>query len=126
MARRTKYTPERRDIIIEGVRTGLTYRLAAAGAGIHQDTITDWKAKHADFSERLLVAEAEAAQAAMDRIKTASKDDWRAAAWILEHRHPEDYGKQVVNQDINLTHTGAVKMELLGMRVPLPAPEDAE
>lgn len=100
--RRTKYTPERRDIIVDGVRNGLTYRLAAAKAGIHEDTVTDWKSKHPDFSERLLVAEAEAAQEALVRIGSASKDDWRAAAWILEHRHPNDYGKTVTENQ----HTG--------------------
>jgi hypothetical protein len=92
-------------MVIEGVRRGLTYRLAAARAGLHQDTITDWKAKHSDFSERLFVAEAEAAQEALDKIRKASDDDWRAAAWILEHRHPADFGKTVQETQ----HTGSAE-----------------
>ena len=28
--------------------------------------------------------------------KTIARD-WRAAAWILEHRHPDDYGKRVLD-----------------------------
>lgn len=100
MVRKTKYTPARRDLIIDAVRCGMTYRLAAAKAGVHQDTITDWKEKHSDFSERLLIAEADAAQEALEKIGKAANDDWRAAAWILEHRHPNDYGKTVSEQTI--------------------------
>jgi transposase-like protein len=100
VARRSKYTAERASAILGGVREGLTYRLAAAVAGISPDTLTRWKDRYPDFAARLMAVEAEAAHDALKLIRRAGHDDWRAAAWILEHRHPEDYGRQVAQLNV--------------------------
>ena len=42
------------------------------------------------------MAEAQAIQANLDTIKVASRDNWSAAAWLLERRHPEMFSKPEV------------------------------
>ena len=36
-------------------------------------------------------------------IQKAAKDNWQAAAWYLERRYPEDYGRR---EQHKLEHTG--------------------
>lgn len=102
MPRPTKYTAERAAIVEDGIERGLTFGLAAALAGISPDTLTNWRKRYADFSERVEQAEALGALANLDKVRRAGDDDWRAAAWILEHRHPHQYGKTVTENQ----HTG--------------------
>jgi hypothetical protein len=124
MARKTKYTPERVEVILGAISEGMTYRLAAAAAGISDDTLTIWKARHSDFSERLMAVEAEAALKAMKRINRAANDDWRAAAWILEHRHPEDYGKLLTRAEVVGDPNNPLVIR--SMSVPLPVSEERD
>jgi hypothetical protein len=95
--RPTKRTPTVEETIIEAVRKGLTYRLAAMSAGIAHDTLREWLKAGDEGDERFVAfsaavrkAEADGAAANLEYINTAQ--DWRARAWILEHRHPEDFG----------------------------------
>jgi transposase len=111
MARKTKYTEERAQRIIQAVEVGATYRLAAAYAGITDDTLTNWRKRYSDFSERLVAAEGRAGIRWLSRIEEAAKDDWRAAAWKLERRHPEEYGKSVQQLE------GSVEQRVTVLRV---------
>jgi transposase len=106
MARPTKYTPEVGEKLCTAVRHGLTYKLAAAYAGVHYDTLNEWRRGKPEFSDALTRAEAEGALARMLRIEKAASDgDWRAAAWIQERRYPQDYGRTVEQK---VEHSGAV------------------
>lgn len=114
MARPTKYTHERATVIIQAIEEGLTYEFAAALGGISGATLTRWCERYADFAERIGAAEARGVQKNLATIRAAASGDddrppdWRAAAWILEHRHPNQYGKTVVNNQL----TGADGKEL--------------
>jgi hypothetical protein len=107
MARPTKFTPETVEKLCTAVRQGMTYALAAAYAGIHYDTLNEWRRSKAEFSEALTRAEAEGALANLARVEQAAEaGDWRASAWLLERRYPHDYGKSV--QERRIEHSGAV------------------
>ena len=103
MAAPSKFTKTTVTKLITGVRRGLPYHLAAAAAGISEDTFYAWQrgefpasadeALKVQFSESLTRAKGEAANHLTRRIYDASREDWRAAAWILERRFPKDYGK---------------------------------
>lgn len=45
------------------------------------------------YREAVLNALADAEASAVLKISTAAKDDWRAAAWLLERAHPERWAK---------------------------------
>lgn len=92
----SKYTPDRTKRIIDAVRVGATYRLAAAYAGITDDTLTNWLHRYSEFSDAIKEAEGAAAVGWLAKIeKAATELTWQAAAWKLERRYPQEYGRTV-------------------------------
>ena len=113
MGRPTKLTPKVRDAICEGIRLGMTYKHAAMAAGITERTFYHWVERgkngdepYAQFLQALSGAEAEGIRKNLDAIQGASEKDWRAAAWLLERRHPAEYGRRE-----EVTHAGAVRFD---------------
>ncbi len=96
MPRRFAITPDRRDKLLNALRAGALYRDAAEAAGIPWSTWTDWvrnvKAGECNDDDVVaLVAAAREAYAATNvgltaSVANASQKDWRAAAWLAEHR----------------------------------------
>ncbi len=96
MAPRCAITPAKRDGMLRALRGGALYRDAAEAAGIPWRTWMDWCAAVRD--ERCtdpdvieLVTEARKAYAATNvgltaAVAKATAKDWRAAAWLAEHR----------------------------------------
>lgn len=101
MAGRTlKWSAERAQQLLDALSAGVTQELAAAHAGVSVDTVERWRkglsGADSDFAERFDKAAVAGGVAALAHIRQAMKDDWRAAAWLLEHRFPQHYGKQVL------------------------------
>ena len=95
MARPSKYTPETVARIAEALEQGATYEAAAAHAGVHYDTLNEWRAEFPAFSVALKKAEAEAELHWLGQIEAAAADGaWQAAAWRLERRYPERWGRR--------------------------------
>jgi hypothetical protein len=104
-------TPERQTLLLSAIERGLPLREAASLAGISYDTFNRWRnqgeavnapPEFRHFCESLQRAQAIAVDALLTRIQSASQSgDWRAAAWILERRHAETWGRQQ-----RLEHTG--------------------
>lgn len=107
MARKTKLTSDTQERFLAAVRKGATYDLACKYAGIGVSTFYDWlryaddedredRAKFSAFSEAVKVAEGEAAFSWLSRIEdAASAGNWQAAAWKLERRYPDAYGRRL-------------------------------
>jgi predicted nucleic acid-binding protein len=92
MARPTKYTPEVVDAILDALRAGNTRRASVAAAGVSEDSFGRWLAAYADFAD--VVRKAEAEQRFVRRIARAVEEGtWQAAAWWLERRRREDWGR---------------------------------
>ena len=91
--------------LIEGIRLGMTNKLAAAYAGISESTFYLWlqqardgDEEKSDLLESLKRAEAESAAHSLAVIKKAAQDgSWQAAAWGLERRH--GYKREVVLEE---------------------------
>lgn len=99
MARPTKRTPEREEIILKALRLGNTRTTAAAYAEVHRDTLYEWLADPA-FSDAVQKAEADAEARFVGQIVKAAHDGtWQAAAWWLERRNSHAWGKRI---DINI------------------------
>jgi hypothetical protein len=91
------------DKLASAIQIGATYQLAALYAGISHDTFLRWRKKAekapegsdlARLRDRLQEAEGRAAIGWLARIEQeANNGDWKAAAWKLERRYPETYGR---------------------------------
>lgn len=96
MAPRTKYTPDTVKRITDAIKLGATYKLASAYGGITFQTFNTWRDTKPAFAQALQDAEGEAAVKWLAKIEAAASDgNWQAAAWKLERRYPQDYGRHV-------------------------------
>jgi hypothetical protein len=105
----TKLTPDLQERIVQFVRSGNYVETAAAAAGIHKDTLYDWlkqgaaeeSGKFRDFSDALQKATAVSETNAVQLITDAAETQWQAAAWRLERKSHERWGRKE-----RLEHTG--------------------
>ena len=86
-----KKTPERLDTICQHITTGITFKSACALSGISDATFYRWRQEDAEFEADVQMATAVAEQVLLGHISEHAITDWRAAAWILERRMPDDY-----------------------------------
>jgi hypothetical protein len=103
MARRTKLTPQVQALFIQALEMSMTIDLASKYAGITNSTFYNWMDRgkregegiYFEFLETVNKAIARSALINMAVIQKAAKNGtWQASAWILERRHPEEYGRQ--------------------------------
>jgi transposase len=93
------------DKLEQALLLGATYELAAMYAGVSEKTFERWRLQAetappnsalGQWRERLRQAEGRAAITWLKLIeKAAEEGDFRAAAWKLERRYPEYYGRKV-------------------------------
>jgi hypothetical protein len=103
-----------RERVVTLVRQGQTFETAARLAGIHRDTLHEWRRRgqaaverrargehlearelvFGEFADAVSAARAEAEAEAVDVIWSAMARDWRAAAWYLERSVPEHWGRR--------------------------------
>ena len=94
MSARLKYTKVRADAILQSLRMGNPRMAAASAAGVTARTLQRWIHEHPDLAERIEIAEAEAIRAHMANInRAATRGNWTASAWVLERRHPTEFGR---------------------------------
>lgn len=104
----SKLTNDSKLKVLAGIQRGATYELASAYAGISYSTFRNWMRKgeeqdeqengdeFLDFYRAVKNAEGVAAMLWLDKIdKAADGGYWQAAAWKLERRYPQQYGKTV-------------------------------
>src|SRR5665647_444420 len=102
VGRPSKLTESRMEQLIEALRSG-NYRIdACRAAGIHYNTLLAWEKKgesqksgeYVEFLEALRRAEADAVVSKVDMIHGAAMNgDWRASAWFLEHKYPNNWAR---------------------------------
>ena len=126
--RPTKLTPEVRDLIVDGINAGLTFGLTCARAGVSPATFYRWldrgeTAKSGvfrEFCDTVSRAKADSALRLVSQITLQAPTDWRAAAFLLERRFPDDYGKR---SEITGKDGGPVKVEAKTQHVFQPTQE---
>lgn len=114
-----RFTPECRKRILDGVRMGATYELAAKYGGVTYRTLRNWLTRgnedpageFRDFYEEFNLAEGEAAVQWLAQINKAAAKSWQAAAWKLERRYPSDYGRTVVQSEHSGPGGGPIEYE---------------
>jgi hypothetical protein len=109
--RPSKYTPEVVERICYSLSQGNTRTTAATCAGISMETFAVYVREFPEFSDAIKRAEEQAVEHYVNVIHTASTQTWQAAAWYLERRRKEDFGKQ---DKVDITTNGK---EINGMSV---------
>ncbi len=112
---KSKLTPELQEKILLHLRVGAYVETAAACAGIHKDTFYEWMKKGARgqqpyvaFAQAVNKAVAESESRDLATILKAAQSQWQAAAWRLERRFPEKYGRNDrLKVDAKIEHDGA-------------------
>jgi len=105
---RGKLKPEVKEKLFRALRLGSYIETAANYAGITRQTLYNWidrgrkeESPYHEFVKELdqVMAEAELRDLAI--ITEAAKEQWQAAAWRLERRYPDRWGRvdRSVKQD---------------------------
>ena len=91
--RRPALDEVKKSIVIRILRKGHSRRRAAEFVGCSPATIRRAALRDAAFSESIAKAESESELLCLNSVKEAGMEKryWRAAAWVLERRYPEDY-----------------------------------
>jgi len=97
----TKFSPEIAEKICGYLSTGCYLETAAALAGVSKSALWEWidkgrkgKAQYVEFVEQVDRALAKVQVTALAVIRTAADKHWQAAAWLLERRWPNEWGRQ--------------------------------
>lgn len=94
MARPTKRHPETELAILNALRVGNTRTDSALAAGISRETLRQWCSDLA-FLGAVERAEADARLRFVGQIaKAAAAGNWQAAAWHLERRDHDNWGRR--------------------------------
>ncbi len=105
MARPTKLTPDVQERIVQALTAGNYLQTAATYAGIGITTLHRWmqqgeqarRGMFREFREAVEKAQADAEVRDIALIATAAATHWQAAAWRLERKFPERWGRRVVD-----------------------------
>ncbi len=100
--RPTKLTPEVQARVVTAISGGNTRETAASYAGIRRATLFEWLARgraarsglFRDFADAIEKAEADASVTSVGLIRRAAQTSWQAAAWWLERRYPDEWGRK--------------------------------
>lgn len=118
---KSKLTPELQKKIGENITLGMPLKFAAEAAGISESTFYEWmnkgehekKGQFSEFSEYIKRCQSQAVQLHLKLItKAATEGSWQASAWILERRHPEEFGRKD-KLDMKAEHSGQIVVNLV-------------
>jgi transposase len=123
MARQPKYSPEVAKRICDAIAIGATYDLAAKYGGVSYELFRQWRERNVAFLAAVQEAEGRAAVGWLAKIERAANEgSWQAAAWKLERRYPQEYGRTVQDQRVHHSgsiiqdHTGTVTIQAVDYR----------
>lgn len=130
----TKAQSKVREDLIENLRTGMTIEAACLLAGIGRTTYYRWLDEDEKWADECKSAVRFAEAVLLERVKQLAMDkmDWRAFAWILEKRFPDDYGKrQELKVESSQSSDGTAEVlamleQVKGMKHSTSSEEEAE
>ena len=117
----TKYQPELVAQICKDLELGNMRRAVAAANGIDKDTITEWMHVHPEFSVQVRRSEAVPEYRCVIKIMLG-QPGWQAAAWWLERKWHQDWGKR---ERIDMVVDTRFAAEKAALDAGLPTDKDA-
>jgi transposase len=125
---RNKKTSEVIEIILMNLRQGMTRDIACTQAGIARQTLHRWCDEDAELSADVEAAIDVSKAVLLNEIKTLgeARQDWRAAAWLLERRWPHEFGaKRDLDVTINKSDGSDVVVSMVAQAQQLIAEQNA-
>lgn len=111
------YTDDIAQAVLQLIGAGVPVKSACVSCGIDRGTYYEWRRRgesgEEPYATFLSLADTalEASKVPLIKIITdAGKDDWRAAAWLLKCRDPENFGDK---QKTEVENSGAVKVNVV-------------
>ncbi|QDT74953.1 hypothetical protein [Lacipirellula limnantheis] len=89
-------TPERRAKLCELLAESHTLEEASEAIGVSIRTVQRERKRDEDFDHEVLLA-LQKTPDPLQLMEQAARKHWRAAAWLLERRNPEEYARKPVN-----------------------------
>ena len=94
-----------RDELLSNLREGLSIKASCALSGVSEATYYNWldKDEGGEWTEEVEAAKRFSEAVMVSRVKTLGEEkaDWRAYAWLLERRFPEEWSAK---REIDLNH----------------------
>jgi transposase-like protein len=116
----SKYDTRRANTVLKALRAGLTKAQACLACGISRQTLATWCEKYPEFGLRVDAAREKARQDALEDIKDAGKEDWKATAQWLRLAFPEYRTEQrhtvQLNSQTNILCDEETRMQIVEMR----------
>lgn len=121
MARPTKLTPEVQKMFIDAYSVGTPIRLACQYAGISEATYFAWVVRgekreqpYLEFLEAVQKSQGRAVVGWLAKIEAAANEgNWQAAAWKLERRYPEEFGRVIQDHHVSGEKGGPVEIKVV-------------
>ena len=107
VGRPTDCTPEVTEIVCRELRLGLSIASACAAAGITKTSYYEYHQRAGEgtpfsvFAAATTKARSEGTRGLEHTVRKAAVGDWRAAAWMLERKAPEDWSKRTEITGVN-------------------------
>ena len=89
--------------LLKSVESGLPFTLCCQIAGVHYDTFLVWRKEDPAFGQQVDRADAKAAARLLSKIERQARNNFAAAAWILERRFPELFNRPEVQLTLSNT-----------------------
>lgn len=111
---KSKLTPQLQEEFCKAIENGASILGACGHVGITEKTYYNWihraeeaktRTKYVKFKECVETAKEKALFNFEQVIVSASMEHWQAAAWMLERRYPNMYGKRE-KIEADVTHKG--------------------
>lgn len=113
--RPSKATIDNQGIICQAIASGAPRRLAAQAVGMHEATLYRHLANNHEFREQVEKAEGQFVARNVALIQKAAIETWTAAAWLLERRYPDEFGRKLQTEQHVVTETiGESQKETIG------------
>jgi len=114
-----KYNKEMVGKVVEQLAAGMSRLDTCKILQINSDTFYQWM-KKPDFADTVIAAEFKTKQRCIVRIQKATGRDWKAAAWWLERKFYDEFGRKERHEvsgpggrSVQLNGHGAVRVEAL-------------
>ena len=87
----TKYSPEILQRTKELIELGLNYADVCDSLGISRETFSQWRKRYPEYADTVRIANVKVKEISLKSLRVGEMKDWKAAAWRLERRWPEEY-----------------------------------
>jgi hypothetical protein len=84
---------ERVQQLIAMLRAGNYLDVACRAAGVAVEDLADWVERSDELARQVAQAVAEGEARAVTQIAQAARENWQAAAWLLERQFPERWAR---------------------------------